>query len=123
MYQQAQQLGFAIVDSKSFTARAELQLEAMMIAINALSLVVSSNAWILMPKSTVRNSVLVILNIIPLILSQSRLRGSDPQIVHLSDMHYQCTLLRAQIDLARRDPGLLSSQGDSSDDFCLRIGS
>jgi len=52
MYLQSEQLASAVNDRKSFT-RAELSLEAIMIAINALSLVDSNNAWIIVPKSPV----------------------------------------------------------------------
>jgi len=62
MYQQSEQLTSAVNDSKSFT-RAELSLEAMMIAINALSMLASNNAWIIVPKSLVWSSTSFILNV------------------------------------------------------------
>jgi nuclear pore complex protein Nup160 len=57
MYLQAQKLAVAMVDSVSFIETAQAQLDAIMIAINALSLVDSKNAWIVVPKSStaVRN--------------------------------------------------------------------
>jgi len=67
MYQQSEQLASAFNDFESFT-RAELSLEAMMIAINALSMLASNNAWIIVPKSLVWNSSSVILNAAYLIL-------------------------------------------------------
>ena len=62
MYQQSEQLTSAPNDSKSFT-RAELSLEAMMIAINALSMLASNNAWIIVPRSLVWNSISFIPNV------------------------------------------------------------
>ena len=35
----------------------------------------------------------------------------DADIVHLKDMQFEYALLSAQIDMVRRDPTLLSSQG------------
>jgi nuclear pore complex protein Nup160 len=51
MYQQGQKLAGAIVDVASFVETAPAQLEAIMIAINALSLVDSKNAWIIVTRS------------------------------------------------------------------------
>lgn len=51
MYQQAQKLAMSIVDVVSFVETAQAQLEAIMVAINALSLVDSKNAWIVAPRS------------------------------------------------------------------------
>ncbi|KAJ3566967.1 hypothetical protein NP233_g6671 [Leucocoprinus birnbaumii] len=109
MYQHAQKLAAAIVDATSFAERAQAQLEAIMIAINALSLVDTKNAWIIVPKSnsSARNRH-ISLNHVP--ENKFSSRKYDSEIVHLSDMQYDCALLRAQIDLVRKDPGLLSSQ-------------
>lgn len=38
-------------------------------------------------------------------------RKRDVEVVHISDMQYDCALLRAQIDLIRKDPSVLTSQG------------
>lgn len=35
----------------------------------------------------------------------------DAEIIHLSDLQYNCTLLRAQIDSIKREPSLLESPG------------
>jgi nuclear pore complex protein Nup160 len=134
MYQHALKLKAAINDGTSFVEVAQAQLEAIMIAINALSLVDSRNAWIVIPKSlsnTVRfifckprfalNSSKVLhrrpaLNHVP--EGKYSSRKHDGEIVHLSDMQYDCALLRAQIDLIRKDPSILTSQGKS---ICLLI--
>lgn len=141
MYQQAQKLAASVVDVASFVETAQPQLEAIMIAVNALSLVDSKNAWIVVPKSntTVRKNAIIfprgpltlllqarnkriILNHVP--ENRFSSRKYDAEIVHLSDMQYDCTLLRAQIDLIRKDPSLLSSQGKfffELDAFMVRL--
>ncbi|KAF5363323.1 hypothetical protein D9756_000589 [Leucocoprinus leucothites] len=110
MYQQAQKMTTAVIDAASFAEKAQAQLEAIMISINALSLVDSKNAWIIVPKSnpTARKRRLNV-NYVP--ESKFSSRKYDSEIVHLSDMQYDCALLQAQIDLVHKDPGLLSSQG------------
>lgn len=37
----------------------------------------------------------------------------DAEIIHLTDMEYDCALLRAQIDSVKQDPSILSSPGGS----------
>jgi nuclear pore complex protein Nup160 len=37
----------------------------------------------------------------------------ETEIIQLTDMEYECTLLQAQIDSIRRDPSLLSSSGEA----------
>ncbi|KAF9452001.1 hypothetical protein P691DRAFT_795643 [Macrolepiota fuliginosa MF-IS2] len=109
MYQQAQKLAAKTSDVASFVEIAQAQLEAITIAINALSLIDSNRAWIVVPKpnTTVRNRR-VTLNHVP--DNKFSSRRYDAEIVHLSDMQYDCVLLRAQIDLIHKDPSLLSSQ-------------
>jgi len=43
----------------------------------------------------------------------------DSNIVHLSDMQNKCLLLRARIELVRKDPSLSFPEGDSANDICL----
>jgi nuclear pore complex protein Nup160 len=129
MYQHALKLKAAIVDCASFVEMAQAQLEAIMIAINALSLVDSRNAWIVIPKS-LSSAVRIIFRIPRFALTSFQAphrhvafnhvpeckyssRKHDVEIVHLSDIQYDCALLRAQIDLIRKDPNVLTSQGRS----------
>ena len=49
MYQRARRLQQLSVDASDFIPLAEEQLEAMMVAINALSLVDQQSAWIAVP--------------------------------------------------------------------------
>lgn len=49
MYQRARKLASLVDDRSQFMELAELQLEAYVVAMNALSLVEQKNAWIAMP--------------------------------------------------------------------------
>lgn len=49
MYQRARKLASLIDDRSQFINLVELQLEAYVVAMNALSLIESKNAWIVMP--------------------------------------------------------------------------
>ncbi len=61
MYQQAQKLSASVIEAKSFIEVAQAQLEATVIAMNALSLVDSKDAWIVVPRSsaTVRVNLII----------------------------------------------------------------
>lgn len=72
MYQHALKLKAAIVDGASFVEMAQAQLEAIMIAINALSLIDSRNAWIVIPKS-LSNAVRTVFSIPCFALTDPRL--------------------------------------------------
>ncbi|PPR02464.1 hypothetical protein CVT24_002013 [Panaeolus cyanescens] len=108
MYQRARKLGDTITDAASFIALAEDQLEALSVALNALSLVDNKNSWILIPVVTdVTQKRQKLSRHIP----ESKYLSSkhDAEIVNLSAIEYESTLLRAQIDSIKRDPSLLSS--------------
>ncbi|KAF9057494.1 nucleoporin Nup120/160-domain-containing protein [Panaeolus papilionaceus] len=108
MYQRARKLGDSIADAASFISLAEDQLEAFSVSMNALSLVDSKNSWMLIPVVTdLTQKRQRLSRHIP----ESRYLSSkhDAEIVHLSAIEYESTLLRAQIDSIKRDPSLLSS--------------
>ena len=128
MYQKARKLRDVIVDPTSFVTLAEDQLEALSLAVNALYLVEEKSNWVLAP--IVPDPVCLLepfsSNIHILLQTRKRQRLSkhipeskylsskyDAEIVHLSDMVYDCTLLRSQIDSIKREPSLLASQGTS----------
>lgn len=127
MYQRARKLGDLMGNDPSnvFTL-AEQQLEAYLVAINSLSLVDEDSAWVLLP-STVESadhaSQLFPFDLASLIDQQPRKRRKlskhipegkfapgnyDTEIVHLNDIQYDYALLSAQIDLAQRDPTLVT---------------
>ncbi|TFK43307.1 nucleoporin Nup120/160-domain-containing protein [Crucibulum laeve] len=111
MYQRARKLEEVATDASVFLTLAADLVEALSIAINALSLVDQKTSWILMPIS-------------PDSMNECRKRQKlsrhipeakytvgryDAEIVHLADMQYDYALLCAQIDIIKRDPTLLSS--------------
>ncbi|KAF9535022.1 nucleoporin Nup120/160-domain-containing protein [Crepidotus variabilis] len=108
MYQRARRLYDVIVDPTSFVSLAEDQLEALSVAINSLYLVEEKAQWILVPvvPDPARKRQKLSRHI-----PDSKYISSkyDAEIIHLSDMEYDCTLLRAQIDSIKREPSLLSS--------------
>ncbi|KAF8204833.1 nucleoporin Nup120/160-domain-containing protein [Pholiota molesta] len=108
MYQRARKLQDVITDVTSFIALAEDQLEALSVAVNALNLVDEKNAWVLMPivSDTSRKRQKLSKHIPE---SKYMSNKHDAEIIHLSDMEYDCALLRAQIDSVKQDPSILSS--------------
>ncbi|KAF8665766.1 hypothetical protein AX16_000214 [Volvariella volvacea WC 439] len=107
MYQRGRKFAELLFESFSL-ALAEEQLESYLIAINALSLLDSSNAWILVP-------VPLDIKIEP--QKRRKLSHHIPEdkyslgihgveVVQLSDIQQEYALLSAQIDLIRRDPSV-----------------
>ncbi|KAI0643699.1 nucleoporin Nup120/160-domain-containing protein [Trametes meyenii] len=111
MYQRARKLAALMGDPAAFAELAELQLEAYVVAMNALALVDSKNQWITLPiigetghepRKRRRLS-----RHIP--ESKYALDKRDAELVELKDMQYEYALLAARVELARRDPTLLPS--------------
>ena len=127
MYQRARKVQDVITDVASFISLAEDQLEGLSVAVNALSLVDEKTAWVLMPVVSDPVSDYIEKSSHGLIyFQQTRKRQKlskhipeskyitskhDAEIIHLTDMQYDCVLLRAQIDSIKRDPTILSSPG------------
>ncbi|PFH52564.1 hypothetical protein AMATHDRAFT_74048 [Amanita thiersii Skay4041] len=112
MYHRARKLQELITNPQTFVVLAEEQLQAYTIALNSLSLVDQSSAYIVLPVSSDNQ-----------IDSRKRRRltkhipetkyGSgryDAEIVQLADIQYDYALLSAQIDLVRSDPMSVSSE-------------
>ncbi|KDR83495.1 hypothetical protein GALMADRAFT_55353 [Galerina marginata CBS 339.88] len=108
MYQRARKLRDVITDHRSFKVLAEDQLESLSVAINALYLVDEKFSWILMPvipdPSRKRQKL-------SKHIPESKYISSkyDAEIIYLADMEYDCSLLRAQIEMIKREPSILSS--------------
>ncbi|KAF9569446.1 hypothetical protein CPC08DRAFT_678255 [Agrocybe pediades] len=108
MYQRARKLQDIITDSQAFIALAEDQLESLSVAINALYLVDEKFAWVVMPVVPDPTGTRQKLSKhIP--ESQYISSKYDAELIQLSDMECECSLLRAQIDIIKRDPSILSS--------------
>ena len=119
MYQRARKL--AVLNNTNEPAPyfflAEQQLEALAISSNALSLLDQKDTWIILsiapeglgarlPERKRRK----LTRHIPEDRFASGKR--DSEIVNLSDVIAEYTLLSAQLDLVRRDPALLHSSGE-----------
>ncbi|KNZ75687.1 Nuclear pore complex protein [Termitomyces sp. J132] len=111
MYQRARRLQDLITEPALFASLAEEQLEAYSLAINALSLVDSRNAWILLPLSSdqihePRKRRRLTRHVPEDKFTPGRF---DTDVIRLKDIQYDFALLSAQIDIIRRDPTILSS--------------
>ncbi|GLB33440.1 putative nucleoporin Nup120/160 [Lyophyllum shimeji] len=111
MYQRARKLQDLIHDPTSFASLAEEQLEAYLVAINALSLVEPKNAWVLLPMPADHFYEPHKRRKLPRYIPERRFTPGkfDSDIIRLADMEYDYALLAAQIDMVRRDPALLAS--------------
>ncbi|KAH9482452.1 Nuclear pore complex protein Nup160 [Psilocybe cubensis] len=108
MFQRARKLRDVISDSTSFIALAEDQLESLSVAINALNLVEDKSAWILMPA--IPDPTGKRQKVSKHIPESKFVTGKyDAEIISLAEMEYEYILLRAQIDIIKRDPSILSS--------------
>ncbi len=116
MYQRARKL--AVLSNTNEPAQyfslAEQQLEALVVSSNALALLDQKDAWIILPfvpeglgtRQPERKRRKLIRHI-----PEDRFASGkrDLEIVKLSDVIAEHTLLSAQLDLVRRDPELLHS--------------
>jgi nuclear pore complex protein Nup160 len=119
MYQRARKLA-ALSNTEEptqFFALAEQQLEALIITSNALALLDQKDAWIILPVAPeVQQGAKQpepkrrkLTKHIPEDRFASGKR--DLEIVKLSDVVAEYTLLSAQLDLVRKDPDLLRAMG------------
>ncbi|EMD40997.1 hypothetical protein CERSUDRAFT_43484 [Gelatoporia subvermispora B] len=123
MYLRARKFGTLLGDPAGFFNIAELQLEAYVLALNALALVDKRNAWIMMPVTAeTGHERRKLSRHIP--ENKFSMGKRDAEIVDLSDMQYEYTLLLARVELIRRDPTLLSSGGLQlpPESIILRLG-
>ncbi|KAJ3536697.1 hypothetical protein NM688_g6802 [Phlebia brevispora] len=114
MYQRARKLAeLSSNNPEQFTSLAGLQLEAYLVSMNALSIVDTKSAWIILPFTTEAGNE-----------PQSRKRRKlskhipeskyaigkrDAEVVELVDIQYEHALLSAQLELVRRSPTLLAA--------------
>jgi nuclear pore complex protein Nup160 len=119
MYQRARKLA-ALNNTNElaqYFALAEQQLEALIVSSNALALLDQKDAWIVLPiapegfgaRQPERKRRKLTRHI-----PEDRFASGkrDLEIVKLSDVIAESTLLSAQLDLVRKDPELLRSNGE-----------
>ncbi|KAI0356677.1 hypothetical protein OH77DRAFT_1423630 [Trametes cingulata] len=111
MYQRARKLAALMGDPATFVELAELQLEAYLVAMNSLSLVDPKNQWITLPVMAETGHEPRKRRRLSKHIPESKyaLGRRDAEMVELKDMQYEYALLSARVELARRDPTLLSA--------------
>ncbi|KAF8574446.1 hypothetical protein K439DRAFT_1399027 [Ramaria rubella] len=111
MYQFARRLSSYMTSPEQFIALSEMQAQAYLVAMNALSLIDPKSAWISMPVT-------------PDAVSQSHKRRKlskhipddkyhlgcrDAEVVDLADLRYEYTLVHSRLELVKRQPDLLAA--------------
>ncbi|KAI0347005.1 hypothetical protein BDW22DRAFT_1367225 [Trametopsis cervina] len=112
MYQRARKLApVSQANPEHFIRMAELQLEAYVVSINALSLVERKTAWIVLPISGRSENEPRKRRKLSKHIPESRytVGKRDTEVVELADIQYEYVLLAAQLELLRKDPRLLAS--------------
>jgi len=119
MYQRARKL--AVLSNANelvqYLSLAEQQLEALIVSSNALALLDQKDAWITLPIAPeglgTRQSERKRRKLTRHIPEDRFASGKrDLEMVKLSDVIAESTLLSAQLDLVRKDPELLRSSGE-----------
>ncbi|KAK7696575.1 hypothetical protein QCA50_001233 [Cerrena zonata] len=113
MYQRARKLASLVDSPADFIALAELQLEAYVVSINALSLIDPGSAWFVMTVVSEHDRESRKRRKLSVHIPESRYSHGkkDAEIVQLSDIHYEHALLSAQVELVQRDPQFLPGGG------------
>jgi len=111
MYQFARRLAPLMETTAQFVVLGEMQAQAYLVAMNALSLIDPKSAWISLPVTSV-------------IASQTRKRRklsqhipnnkyhescADAEVVDLADLRYEYTLVHSRLELIKRYPDLLAA--------------
>ncbi|KAI0363723.1 hypothetical protein BV20DRAFT_957701 [Pilatotrama ljubarskyi] len=111
MYQRARKLAALMGDPAAFLELAELQLEAYLVAMNSLALVDPKNQWITLPVTVETGHEPRKRRRLSKHIPESKygLGRRDAEMVELNDMQYEYALLSARLELARREPTLLSA--------------
>ena len=119
MYQRARKLALLsnTNDLAQYLSLAEQQLEALIVSSNALALLDQKDAWITLPIAPeglgTRQSERKRRKLTRHIPEDRFASGKrDLEIVKLSDVIAESTLLGAQLDLVKKDPELLRSSGE-----------
>ncbi|TFY70144.1 hypothetical protein EVG20_g2860 [Dentipellis fragilis] len=110
MYQRARKLSTLKIEPSQFVSLAESQLEAYVVAMNSLRLLDQKNAWIVLPitpdSGHSRKRRKLTKNIPEDKFANDK---RDSEIVELSDILEEYTLLSARVELIRRDPSILNT--------------
>ncbi|THH14049.1 hypothetical protein EW146_g6244 [Bondarzewia mesenterica] len=111
MYQRATKLSTLTNDLSQYIPLVEQQLEAYVVAINALSLLDQKNAWIVLPLSSESDQPARKRRKFTRHIPEDKISSGkrDCEIVQLSDIVYEYTLSSARLDLVRGDPSLLTT--------------
>ncbi|TBU50494.1 nucleoporin Nup120/160-domain-containing protein [Dichomitus squalens] len=111
MYQRARKLEALMGDASAFTELVELQLEAYIVAMNALALVDPKSQWITLPIVTETGNEPRKRRRLSKYIPESKYASGkrDTEAVDLKDMQHEYALLSARAELVRRDPTLLSA--------------
>ncbi|KAF5357582.1 hypothetical protein D9758_007452 [Tetrapyrgos nigripes] len=112
MYQRARKLHALIASNPALVATlAEEELEAYMVSMNALSLADTKTMWFMLPGSVETGHEPRKRRKLARHIPDSKFSPGkfDSELVQLADIQYDYTLLSVQLDLIRRDPGLLTS--------------
>ena len=141
MYQRARKFAAAMGDAAAFVELAELQLEAYVVAMNALALVDPKSQWVTLPITAETGHEVRALGsgapaspgteaeetrCSPVRLQPRKRRrlskhipedkyalgNRDSEVVELKDMQYEYALIAARVELAQRDPTTLSAGGE-----------
>ncbi|KAH9943007.1 uncharacterized protein BXZ73DRAFT_87453 [Epithele typhae] len=111
MYQRARKFAVATsADTLAFIEFAELQLEAYVVAMNALALVDPKNQWITLPITGENGHESRKRRKLSRHIPEHKYSAGnrDSEVVELRDMQYEYALLSARVELVQRDPTLLS---------------
>ncbi|THU83924.1 hypothetical protein K435DRAFT_870799 [Dendrothele bispora CBS 962.96] len=112
MYQRARKLHALIANNPALmTTLADEELEAYTISMNALSLADSKTMWFMLPGSVETEHEPRKRRKLARHIPDNKFSPGkyDNELVQLSDIQYDYTLLSIQLDLIRKEPSLLSS--------------
>ncbi|KAI5824156.1 hypothetical protein K523DRAFT_285520 [Schizophyllum commune Tattone D] len=112
MYQRARKLAAVIVDPVSFANHVVEQLDAYLVAINALSLSDQEEPFIACPTVDHPRKKRRTSKYIPeeRFKTDKLATNYGVDVIRLSDLEYEYALLNAQADLIRREPAILQNQ-------------
>ncbi|THH33738.1 hypothetical protein EUX98_g479 [Antrodiella citrinella] len=109
MYQRARKLAGFTSDPADFHALADLQLEAYAVSINALSLVDPNSAWFVLPAVEGSDREPRKRQKVTRFIPEEKFadRSREVEVVELSDIKHEYSLLVAQVELIRLQPQFL----------------
>jgi len=115
MYQRARKIANLQGDLSNFNNLAELQLEAYAVAMNALSLLEQKTAWIAIPVTGETGHEPRKRRKLSKHIPEDKytVGKRDMEVIELTDIQYEYTLLSARVELIKTDPTLLTGGGFS----------